>query len=424
MLQVARNFRVRIDETGQLLGSISQSSGEFCLTPEVLVLLGLVAESKLAEPRMPPLASQLKKRWADLGKGLPPANELEGLIADLKSAGVLVDTKAADQGEIITNGLQADGFGDPWVQWTMVADRHRTLAYKNAIEATLKRGDVVVDVGAGTGLLGLMALQAGAERVVAIEETAAAGFALATAKQLGFSKKKYQLIQSNSFDATIPPETRVIVSELFGNDPFQEGVVPTLRNIAMRFQQKKSIVFIPHSFECFVEVVDVIRCPQLPRIIAYQSQAKSMKLADNKTNELITAVLSELRITELSFPCHFEKGDFTIASMPVSLGTVSLNMPSSTHLKFHGRVDVDVNARTTTPALLLWYRVYLTKDKKHTLSSSPVASDYAEHWSPILIPFNTNELKPGIVSVEFQLSEQENFLELNVSKNKARLGGR
>lgn len=424
MLQVARNFRVRIDEMGQLLGSISHSSGEFCLTPEVLVLLGLIAEIKADVPNVQTFSSRLKKRWNHLGKNLPPSDELGALIEDLKSAGVLVDTKATDSSQMIATGLQADGFGDPWVQWTMVADKLRTLAYKSAIDATVNPGDVVVDIGAGTGLLGLMALQAGAERVVAIEETASAQFALETAKKLGFSKKKYHLIQSNSFDAHIPPEARVVVSELFGNDPFQEGVLPTLRNIAMRFQDKKTTVFIPHSFECFVEVVDVKRCAQLHRIQAYQSQTKSMQIADNKTSELVLAILGQLRIDELSFPSHFEKDDFKSTSTAVCLGVVSLNPPSSTLLRFEGQVEVEVNDKTLTPCVLLWYRVYLTADKKQTLSSSPAQADYAEHWSPVLIPLNVNALAPGFLTVKFQLNEYESFLEIEILESKNKLGGR
>jgi predicted RNA methylase len=50
-----------------------------------------------------------------------------------------------------------------------LADEQRTLAFKAAIEAAVKPGDVVLDVGTGSGVMSMLAARSGARRVYAVE---------------------------------------------------------------------------------------------------------------------------------------------------------------------------------------------------------------------------------------------------------------
>src|SRR5437764_13983625 len=50
-----------------------------------------------------------------------------------------------------------------------LADEQRTLAFKAAIEAAVKPGNVVLDVGTGSGVMSMFAARAGARRVYAVE---------------------------------------------------------------------------------------------------------------------------------------------------------------------------------------------------------------------------------------------------------------
>ena len=66
---------------------------------------------------------------------------------------------------------------------TLIADRIRNDAFHAALKSAIKPGQsVVCDIGAGTGLLGLMAAKLGAKQVFMFETAAVAGVAAKTIK--------------------------------------------------------------------------------------------------------------------------------------------------------------------------------------------------------------------------------------------------
>jgi protein arginine N-methyltransferase 6 len=98
----------------------------------------------------------------------------------------------------------------------LVGDEVRTRAFYESIRATVRSGDVIMDVGAGSGILSLFAAQAGASRVYAIERApGAAGLArqLVAANQLS---AVVNVIETDAENAVLPEKVDVIVSEWLG----------------------------------------------------------------------------------------------------------------------------------------------------------------------------------------------------------------
>jgi SAM-dependent methyltransferase len=106
----------------------------------------------------------------------------------------------------------------------MLLDRVRTDAYRAAIERGVRPGDVVLDIGAGTGILSILAARAGASTVYAVERTRIHEFAqdLVEDNEL---EARVRVIHSDIESVTLPEPVDVIVSEWMGGIGVDENLL-------------------------------------------------------------------------------------------------------------------------------------------------------------------------------------------------------
>jgi SAM-dependent methyltransferase len=98
----------------------------------------------------------------------------------------------------------------------MVGDEVRTSAFRHSILATVRPGDVVVDVGAGSAILCLFAVMAGAVRVYGIERAAgAAALGRRVINDNGVADR-VQIIEGSAETVRVPEPADVVVSEWLG----------------------------------------------------------------------------------------------------------------------------------------------------------------------------------------------------------------
>ncbi len=101
----------------------------------------------------------------------------------------------------------------------MVTDKLRTDAYAQALEQDIKTGDVVAEIGTGTGIFALLACRFGARRVYAFEPSAIIELAREIAAANGFADR-IEFIPKLSFESALPERADVIVSDVHGVLPF------------------------------------------------------------------------------------------------------------------------------------------------------------------------------------------------------------
>lgn len=142
--------------------------------------------------------------------------------------------------------------------YNMLSDDIRHKAYEKAIKEIVKKGDIVLDLGAGTGILGFMALKAGAKKVYLIEKSDSIELAQEIAKHNKFTEQVIFLNES-SLSANLPEKVDVIVSETLGPFGVDENTLEFMIDARNRFLKEDGKI-IPEKLIVYIEPVESKKC--------------------------------------------------------------------------------------------------------------------------------------------------------------------
>ncbi len=92
-------------------------------------------------------------------------------------------------------------------------------------------GDVVVDIGSGSGILAMFAAEAGAERVYAIEWDSKNHRALSDTFKMNGYKDKIILIKGDVIDVILPEKVDVIICEMIATGLIEELQIPAMNHL-------------------------------------------------------------------------------------------------------------------------------------------------------------------------------------------------
>lgn len=116
----------------------------------------------------------------------------------------------------------------------LVGDPVRMRAYADAIARVVRPGSVVVDLGAGGGVLSVLAAKAGARRVYAIEAEPLGSVVHDSAARSGVADA-VTFVHGTSTAVTLPERADVIVSDIHGVLPLFRAHLPSIIDARTRF---------------------------------------------------------------------------------------------------------------------------------------------------------------------------------------------
>ena len=235
-----------------------------------------------------------------------------------------------------------------------LADRVKLERYQDAIEKLVQPEHVVLDLGCGTGLLGLMALRAGASKVLFVEEGAIIEVARKTVADAGYAEKA-EFFQANSFQLTLPEQVDVAICDHVGYFGFDYGILELLADARQRFLKPDGIV-VPAQVDLKLAPVESETCRKLVRQWRDGSVPKDYSwLATTAANTKHSAQLSQEELL----------------SNAETLATLKLGAEAAAYLSWSTAFEC---ARAgTLDGIAGWFDCQLT-DKVH-MTNSPVATD-------------------------------------------------
>ena len=265
----------------------------------------------------------------------------------------------------------------------MIRDRVRTEAFRRAIESVVRPGDVVLDVGAGSGILSLFAARAGAACVYAVERTTVAAVAQGLAAANG-AAEIVQVFHGDVMEIELPGRVDVIVSEWLGGFGIDEGMLGPV--IAARDRWlKPGGVMIPRLVTAWTALADDQYSGEMVQFL--RDSPYGLKLDD----------LAEMTVNEIFYSGtfrHLTAGDRR--SEPGRLWTtdaelIPLQQAQAPH---EAETLLPVREHGTANALALWFSAELAPG----ISLSVGPGDPPTHWGMTTAPLRCPvQLRPGMV---------------------------
>ena len=352
------------------------------------------------------------KSFAD---GLKQAVQIEGTdeavlsntIIQLYEAGVLRNVTAV-KGDSESTTI---AFNTPAIHIEMLNDKLRTSSYLKAIREVVRPGDVVVDLGTGTGVLAIAAAKAGAKHVYAIE----VNNWIAQVAQANFERNgvadRITLCRGRSTNVTLPERADVLVSEIIGDDPFDEQIVAITTDARLRFL-KPNARLIPSQIQVF----------GLPITVPAKTYAAYMFSAQAVAEWQASYGIDFSALTEVAHP--EEDPVFNIPpqqtrtwrrlSDPILLANINLYHYHGQRISYSGASFAKANGILN--GLLIYFEVALSAQTN--LSTHPDEACVNTHWrSPVWGAFSPFEVQVGKpFSVQYDADLQNNWTYACVSK--------
>ena len=291
----------------------------------------------------------------------------------------------------------------------MLNDQPRTRRFLDAIAQTVRPGDVVVDLGTGTGILAMAAARAGARKVYAIEAGPIGPVARKLFAANGLADR-IELVEGYSTQIDLPERADVLVTETFGNSPLSEEVLEIVVDARQRLLKPDARV-VPGSVRVFGTPV-MVPPNELNEYLFTPDRLSRWRewydidftpLGSVDRTALLTHWLERGRVAE--WP-----------SLAPAAPLVDIDLTALSEAKVQGTADVPVHGRGTLSGIAVHFDLRLSPSIGHSTDPWQSASD--NHWTvPVYFFVEPMDVRPGDVlqlTYSYDPADKEEWIDVRL----------
>lgn len=278
-------------------------------------------------------------------------------------------------------------YGDIEMQRRMVSDLTRTNAFAAAIKEVVRQGDIVLDVGTGTGILAMLAAKAGAGKVYGVDLTDIADVARDLARINGLAEKVH-FIRDSAGELVLDTKVDLLISEWLGNAVFVEGMLPAV--LAARDNNLASTGrMMPHRVRVLIAPLD--------EPLLYHAEGPGFwrePIHDLDFSSLQELELSQGRSTQIKIDSA------TMLAPGKSIIELDLQNASVDDVYSECELEFVASRDGVLNGFCIWFEADLSPSV--TLDTGPLSPD--THWAQIYVSFVPQLVRAGErleVSVQF-----------------------
>jgi precorrin-6B methylase 2 len=258
------------------------------------------------------------------------------------------------------DGVPTSGWADPVEHARMLHDERRTRDYLAAIAEAVRPGDVVLDIGTGSGVLAIAAARAGARRVYAVE-----GSDIGNAAERVFFANgvadTVTLVRGWSRTADLPERADLLVAEIIGNEPLEEEILETTLDARCRLL-KPGARLIPHELTLLARPLLLPESEARQRAIGRAAVGRWRRLYDMEFEPLLSAAIPG----PVNMPTEAEVvATWPQVGPPVVL--VALDLTTFEEASVRASADLVVDPPGSVNAVAVTFRAALCGTTAHTL---------------------------------------------------------
>jgi precorrin-6B methylase 2 len=181
------------------------------------------------------------------------------------------------------------GWADPVEHARMLHDDRRTGDFLAALAEAVRPGDVVLDVGTGSGVLAVAAARAGARRVYAVEASDISDVAERVFRLNGVAET-VTIVPGWSRHLKLPEPADLLVAEIIGNEPLEEEILETTLDARQRLL-KPGARLIPHTLSLLARPLRLPEGEARQRAIGRAAVDRWRRLYEMEFQPLLDAAL-------------------------------------------------------------------------------------------------------------------------------------